>query len=172
MGTGRAMGSHHSARAKTHTWITPRHIIEALGPFDLDPCAAPAQPWPCAAKQYTEAEDGLSKPWEGMVWPNPPYGMHAWKWLNRLAAHGNGIALIFARTETAGFFREVWDKAHSMLFLEGRLFFCREDGIAARANAGAPSVLVAYGEPATRRIFDSKLAGAFVHGWARSGKRR
>ena len=22
-------------------WLTPKHIVEALGPFDLDPCGAP-----------------------------------------------------------------------------------------------------------------------------------
>ena len=36
--TGRAMGSHQSHRAQTTTWLTPPHIIESLGHFDLDPC--------------------------------------------------------------------------------------------------------------------------------------
>ena len=35
------MGSHHSARAETTTWLTPPHVIEALGHFDLDPCGHP-----------------------------------------------------------------------------------------------------------------------------------
>ena len=30
------MGAHQSHRAKTTTWLTPPHIIEAVGPFDLD----------------------------------------------------------------------------------------------------------------------------------------
>lgn len=39
--SARAMGSHQSARAKTTTWLTPPELIQALGPFDLDPCASP-----------------------------------------------------------------------------------------------------------------------------------
>ena len=37
----------------------------------------------------------------------------------------DGIALIFARTETEGFVREVWGKADAVLFLHGRLNFHR-----------------------------------------------
>lgn len=47
----------------SNIWLTPRNIIEATGPFDLDPCAAPApQPWPTAKVHYTEEEgDGLPR---------------------------------------------------------------------------------------------------------------
>jgi hypothetical protein len=39
------IGSHTRAfRGKTDCWLTPPEIIRALGPFDLDPCAAPSQP--------------------------------------------------------------------------------------------------------------------------------
>ncbi len=45
------MGSHQSPRMKTDEWLTPPCILEALGPFDLDPCAVagPFRPWPTAA---------------------------------------------------------------------------------------------------------------------------
>ncbi len=33
----------------TDTWLTPKFIIDALGPFDLDPCACPnPRPFDCA----------------------------------------------------------------------------------------------------------------------------
>lgn len=48
------MGSHHSAAAGTHVWLTPPHVVDALGPFDLDPCASTDRPWDTAAKHYTE----------------------------------------------------------------------------------------------------------------------
>lgn len=32
------------------TWLTPPHIIEALGPFDLDPCCPPTMPWRTATQ--------------------------------------------------------------------------------------------------------------------------
>lgn len=161
--TGRAMGSHHSHRAGTTTWLTPPHIIEALGPFDLDPCAAPA--WPTASEHYILPTDGLVQPWRGMVWLNPPYGSEAWTWLDRLAEHGSGIALIFARTETAGFVEQVWSKADAVLFLHGRLHFHYPDGTRAAANSGAPSCLVAYGAEAVERLEKSGLAGSLVSAW-------
>lgn len=37
---------------KTNDWITPKWLIDALGPFDLDPCASTRQPWPCAKRSY------------------------------------------------------------------------------------------------------------------------
>lgn len=154
------MGSHQSHKAMTTTWLTPKEIIEDLGPFDTDPCAHPS--WPTADRLICLPEDGLVAPWEGTVWLNPPYGRETWRWLDRLAEHGDGIALIFARTETAGFVSSVWEKATAVRFLHGRLHFYRPDGSRADANAGAPSVLVAYGESAAGRIQRSSLPGTFL----------
>ena len=158
-----AMGSHQSARAISTTWLTPPHIVEALGPFDLDPCAAPSpRPWPTATRHIELPEDGLAAPWKGRVWLNPPCSFEAWKWLARLAGHGFGTALIFARTETEGFVREVWNRADGVLFLHGRLYFHRPDGTRAAANSGAPSCLVAYGEHDAERLMTCTLPGTYV----------
>lgn len=158
-----AMGSHQSARAQTTTWLTPPDLIEKLGPFDLDPCAAPSpRPWATAARHIELPEDGLAADWSGHVWLNPPYSFEAWRWLDKLATHGDGIALIFARTETAGFVAQVWAKATAVLFLHGRLHFHYADGTRASANSGAPSCLVAYGERAAERLRDADLAGTYV----------
>lgn len=158
--TGRAMGSHQSHNSISTTWLTPLHIIKDLGPFDLDPCAYPG--WPTATKSICLPEDGLTAEWQGRVWLNPPYGKETWVWLNKLAEHGQGTALIFARTETVGFVEQVWEKACGLLFLHGRLHFHRPDGSRAAANAGAPSVLVSYGEEDTQALSLSSLPGTFV----------
>lgn len=156
-----SMGGHQSAAMLKDEWLTPPHIIKALGLFDLDPCAPheSRRPWDMASRHYSAEDDGLSQPWEGRVWCNPPYGLEAAKWLDRLANHGNGIALIFARTETAMFFEHVWGKADAVLFLRGRLHFHHVDGARAAANAGAPSVLVAYGEHNVQALRDSGIDG-------------
>ena len=147
--------------AQKEEWLTPRGVIDALAPFDLDPCASVIQPWPTAAKKYTIEDNGLIKPWSGMVWCNPPYGTQTQKWFRRLAEHGNGIALTFARTETRMFFDSVWSRATALLFLKGRLSFCDTTGKPG-GTAGAPSVLIAYGDEAARRLRGCKLAGAYV----------
>ena len=163
MTRSRAMGSHHSARAQTTTWLTPPEVIADLGPFDLDPCAAPSpRPWPTANEHIELPRDGLAEPWHGRVWLNPPYSHAAWKWLSRLAEHGDGIALVFARTETAGFVAQVWERATAVRFLHGRLHFHYADGGRASANAGAPSVLVAYGERCADALAGSRLPGTFI----------
>lgn len=158
----RAMGSHHSHTARTTTWLTPPNIIDALGPFDLDPCAAPG--WATAEKHLILERDGdgLAHEWGGRVWLNPPYGDEVWTWLDRLADHGRGTALIFARTETAGFVREVWQKADAVMFLHGRLHFHYPDGTRAKANAGAPSCLVAYGDADVAALAACALDGTLV----------
>lgn len=159
----RAMGSHQSARAETTTWLTPPNLIAELGPFDLDPCAAPSpRPWPTAARHIELPEDGLAADWAGHVWLNPPYSFAAWQWLAKLAEHGDGIALVFARTETAGFVAQVWEKATGVLFLYGRLHFHKPDGERARANSGAPSCLVAYGERAAEKLRNTRLEGTYI----------
>jgi hypothetical protein len=161
-----SIGGHHSAIALKDEWLTPPEIIEALGSFDLDPCAPRDRPWSTAAAHYSLEDDGMSREWVGRVWCNPPYGRETGKWLARCAAHGNAIALIFARTETEMFFSHVWLRAAGMLFLEGRLHFHHVDGSRAAANSGAPSVLVAYGTRNAEVLRGCGLQGAFVNGWS------
>lgn len=148
----------------TDSWITPKWLIDALPDFDLDPCASTPQPWPCAKRSYNIADNGLMRPWDGFVWCNPPYGKAAATWLNRMALHNNGIALVFARTETQMFFDHVWPFARVLLFLEGRLTFHYPDGRRPRegANSGGPSVLIAYGIRAARELMDRRHLGALV----------
>ncbi len=160
------IGSHtRPSRGQSDDWLTPRWIVEDLGPFDLDPCASIGQPWLTAMVQYTV--DGLARSWRGLVWLNPPYGKQTWEWLERLGRHPpGGIALIFARTETQGFVRHVWHKADSLLFLHGRLHFHHpRTGRRADGNAGGPSVLVAYGDEATARLERSRIEGSLVADW-------
>lgn len=154
--------THESHAADTDVWLTPPYIKAPLGEFDLDPCAAIDQPWPTAKTHYTKADNGLLRPWFGRVWLNPPYGAEAYKWIKRLAEHGNGIALIFARTETKAFFDDVWERADGLLFLRGRVKFCYPDGRQCPTNAGAPSVLVAYGWQNTADLRASGLDGKLV----------
>lgn len=154
-------GHHRGYRGHTNEWLTPPSIIKALGSFYLDPCSPVDRPWNTACKHFTIEDNGLAKPWAGRVWLNPPYGPDTALWLARLAEHGNGTALIFARTETRMFFENVWTRADSLLFIHGRLHFHHLDGSRAKANAGAPSVLVAYGSVNTAWLIRCGL-GAFV----------
>jgi hypothetical protein len=140
------LSAHQSAAMKNDEWLTPPEILASLGAFDLDPCAPVNRPWDMAANHYSVLDNGLNQPWHGRVWCNPPFGREAIKWLRRMCDHGNGIALIPARTETAMFYETVWGGASGVLFIKGRPHFHFVDGQRAAFNSGAPIALVAYGE--------------------------
>jgi hypothetical protein len=146
----------------TVDWLTPPEILRPLGFFDLDPCACAHQPWDTAWEHFTRADDGLAQAWRGRVWLNPPYGAETGKWLAKLAEHGDGIALVFARTETRMFFESVWPVAHAVLFLAGRPHFYLPSGDRAKGNSGGPVVLIAYGLKNAHALETCGLQGKFV----------
>lgn len=141
------MGGHHRGhKGETNEWFTPSWLFERLGlTFDLDPCTAPGGvEWIPATRHFSIEDNGLAQKWDGRVWLNPPYGPDTIAWLHRLAEHGNGIGLVFARTDTAWWHRSV-PRATAVCLLEGRITFVRPDGTPAKHNSGAPSALVAFG---------------------------
>ena len=134
--------------ASTDVWLTPPELVQALGVFDLDPCACGFIPkWKQLARAWMGLDfgvDSLTKRWRGRVWLNPPYSI--WPaFMEKLKQHGNGIALIFARTETKGFDEHIWKGADAVFFLKRRIKFKLPDGSNPKNGATQPSVLIAYG---------------------------
>jgi phage N-6-adenine-methyltransferase len=135
-----------------HNWRTPQDLLERLyrvfGPFDLDPCSpthdrakAPVR----ARIHFTENDDGLSLPWRGSVFLNPPYGRELPLWISKARSEvvsGNAktaVALIPARTDTAWWHNDIANRA-DVFFLRGRLRF--GDGA---QSAPFPSALIVWG---------------------------
>jgi hypothetical protein len=161
------MGGHQGSRSTTDEWLTPPEIVRHLGAFDLDPAATcdaahGKKTMVLAAKSYCKCDDGLRQQWKGRIFCNPPYGKETGKWLERLARHGNGIALIFARTDVGYFHDAVFRTAHALLFVKNRITFLRADGTKPKWNGGAPSVLVAYGEENAVAMGKLALPGFFL----------
>ncbi len=159
----KGIGGHQSAKMRTDEWLTPPDILRSLGEFDLDPCSPITRPWDTAKTHFSVLDNGLLKEWFGRVWLNPPYGREVSKWLNKLAHHGDGISIIFARTETAFFFDHIWPKADSILFMQGRPHFYTVEGKRAKANSGAPCALVAYGERNVEILDASDIQGKHIY---------
>jgi hypothetical protein len=100
-----------------------------------------------------------------LIWLYPPFDRYrVGEWTRRLADHGNGIALLHARTETA-WFRPCWKQASAILFMARRIAFCWPDGSVQPANSGAPPVLIAFGDLAKDRLASSGIPGALIHTW-------
>ena len=89
-------------------YYTPAWVFDELGlSFDLDVAAPPGGPAhvPCD-RWFTKADDGLSQPWTGRVWMNPPFS-RVGIWTERFVEHGNGVALVQA--SRARWFNATWD---------------------------------------------------------------
>jgi hypothetical protein len=149
--------SSHQKNGGHDEWLTPPEILAKLGEFDLDPCAPVSPPWLTARVQFDKLMDGLSQPWHGRVWLNPPFGREAIHWLRKMVQHGNGIALVPARTETAMFYECVWGAADAVCFMRGRPHFHYVTGERAKANSGAPIALIAYGTENVKALSRAEL---------------
>jgi hypothetical protein len=154
-------GFEKPGKGNTHDWLTPLAIPQRLGPFDLDACGCAGMPWRIATTTYFLPDhDGLLEPWHGRVWCNPPYGHGVEEpWLKRMEQHGNGMLLIFARTETLAWQKSVFPYADALLFVEGRVRFRFPNGEIGKSGT-APSVLLAYGQNNVEALRNAGIAGA------------
>lgn len=160
MSSGRGMSHIEKPhQGETNDWWTPPELVDALGRFDLDPCAGVGQK-PLAKNVYTLPQDGLLNPWNGRVYCNPPYGPHVGKWAEKMAEHCNGILLIFARVETRAW-RTIWTSADAILFPFRRITFQKPDGSQAKSGT-APSAFCAYGLDNIEALRHSGIEGALV----------
>jgi phage N-6-adenine-methyltransferase len=113
-------------------WRTPRKFLEAarsvMGEIDLDPASsAEANETVKASTFYTEADNGLEKPWKGRVWLNPPYGGDARLFVERLLREyqvGNvttACLLVNSHPTETKWFQVLF--AHPICFVHGRIDF-------------------------------------------------
>ena len=144
-------------RGATNSWVTPLEVTRALGHFDTDPACADPQPWHHADVNYTERDDGLAQPWRGRVWLNPPYAPALiTRFSTKMVEHGNGIMLVFPRTDTR-WFQLLARSCDAMFLRAGRLQFCRQDGTVGGAFLG--SVFFAFGKKNVRALARAKFPG-------------
>jgi hypothetical protein len=86
---------HQQQEVSSNDFYTPAWIFDAMGlQFDLD-VASPPQgvPWIPTKAFYTQLDDGLTSPWNGRVWMNPPF-KKVTPWVEKFIDHGNGVALL------------------------------------------------------------------------------
>jgi len=167
---------HEAAVSNSVEWYTPKSVFDALGVgFDLDVCSPGLdKTWVPAEYAFTIEDDGLTSPWAGFVWCNPPYGKGIDKWISRMAEHDNGIALLPARPDTAWFY-EMSETACLVKFVRGRIRFHPGDKHAPNTGSpGAGNVLAAWGAYASTVLSESNIKGRLFmpirHKEARNGR--
>lgn len=96
------------------------------------------------------------------VWLNPPYSQPLMtQFCEKLAEHGNGIALLFGRTGNKVFQETMLVKADAVLFLRKRIKFYRPSGEQA-GSGGCDSVLFAFGKENADALLACGLEGVYV----------
>jgi phage N-6-adenine-methyltransferase len=157
--------------ADSDTWGTPDTFLElvraVMGGIDCDPASnASAQTRVRAAVYYTEADNGLTKPWLGRLFLNPPYGNvppFVEKLITDLAAGRvtEAIVLVNAATSTA-WFRRLLSVTDAHCFPRSRVSFVGPDGLP--RNGTAHDQIVFYRGPAPER-FNEVFApvGSVIH---------
>ena len=130
----------------TDNWSTPQDFFDKLNDefhFTLDVCADENN-HKCE-HYYTKEIDGLSSPWIGTVWCNPPYGRKIGEWVRRAyissqIGSATVVMLLPARTDTRWFHDYIYNKSNTEIrFIKGRLKFggCKN-------SAPFPSMVVIF----------------------------
>ncbi len=155
-------------------WPTPPDVFAFLGahfgPFDLDPASTDENRK--ALHNFTPQIDGLSQPWHGRVWLNPPYGRtdsqgrSIGDWMRKAAQEAREgraelvCALVPCRPDTA-WYRDAVTSAALVRVWPGRIRFGPNP-------APFPSAVVVFGTlPARHYAEISKCAVCHGLYWPR-----
>lgn len=165
----------------SNEWYTPAFLIEAaretMEKIDLDPASCDYANQAIKAETiYTEDQDGLTQPWYGCMWMNPPYGKddetnrsNQERWLNRLIeeyhdpnGHLDQAIIILNAVTDRKWFARLWDYP---LCFTGRVYFYNET--ITRGSPTHGSVIAYFGQHTDRFVAAFRPYGRIVlpKGW-------
>jgi phage N-6-adenine-methyltransferase len=142
-------------------WHTPPKIIEAardvLGRIDLDPASSDkAQATVRAERYFTTQTNGLSQPWSGTIWLNPPYrqpNIRAFvaKLLDELRSGRVSAAIMLTNNSTeTDWFQEAASRADAICLVRRRIRFV--DGMGQQPRVPVQGQALFYFGPAADRF--------------------
>jgi hypothetical protein len=156
----------HEGIGKSDEWYTPKYVFDALEcRFDSDVCAPIMSDFICTPTSHFITADSLFHEWKGFVWMNAPFGGRNGivPWLNKLADHGNGIALTPDRT-SAPWWQDICDKADAHLQVRNKIKFIDPNGDMGK-QPSTGTTLFAFGEEAVTALINAeknKLGLVFI----------
>lgn len=140
---------------KNDQLLTPKWVYQALGPVDLDPCAATNTFIGKTNYAIAHGQDGLILPWKGFVYCNPPFSQKE-LWINRMIQHNQGILLLPERG-SAPWFGPLAETSGKYFVMGKKINF-----IGGPSSNNVGSCLFPFGEVAAIRLLNSGLPGHFV----------
>jgi ParB family chromosome partitioning protein len=128
-------------------WHTPARYIElaraVLGSIDLDPASSEvAQKTVQADEFFKLIDNGLTKPWHGRVWLNPPYSpkeiaAFVTKLCDELASERVSAAIMLTHNYTdSAWFQRAARQARAICFPANRIRFEDPDGVPCSPTQG------------------------------------
>lgn len=163
------MSLHEQSVGATDEWYTPPYVFEAMGcRFDMD-VASPGRdvtPW-IPARQFI-TRDSLNLPWSNFIWMNAPFGARNGlaPWLDKIVAHGDGIALTPDRTSAPWWQRAAF-RADCILFVTPKIRFRTPEGGEGASPAQGTS-LMAFGDNAVQALTNANDNGLGQLLWGKS----
>jgi hypothetical protein len=140
-------GAEQEREDTSDDYYTPAWVFERMGlTFDIDVASPPGGiPWIPARRYFTKADDGLTQPWTGRVWMNPPYS-EVTPWVDRFVRHGHGVAFVpFAKSR---WLNVLWESADALTVPENIGSFEFASGRTMRL----PVYFAAFGEECVEAI--------------------
>lgn len=167
---------HVAQNSGENEWYTPGEIIQAakaaMGAIDCDPASSDvANQTVGASVFFTEEQNGLTQPWRGRVWLNPPYAQPLIAQFAEATASKyeaeefeHACILVNNATET-GWFQRLLSVASGVCFPSSRIRFLSPDG-----KQGAPlqgQAILYVGDDFQRFADAFGELGAILSRWSR-----
>jgi phage N-6-adenine-methyltransferase len=133
-------------RSDSHTWETPQWLFDELDAefhFELDVCALPENAK--CDRYFVPDQDGLTQPWRGICYMNPPYGAEISRWVQKAyeaSLYGATVVCLLPGRLGSRWWRQYVKLASEIRELPGRLRFGN-----APSSAPFPSVVVIFRPP-------------------------
>lgn len=170
--------AHVSYNSGNNEWYTPAEIVEAaravLGGIDLDPASTEAANEVVQATTYYTAEqDGLTRPWAGRVWLNPPYASGLIErfteklWEEVIAGRIEAACVLTNNATETKWFATLASVASAVCFPEGRVKFWSPGKDSATPLQGQAVIYVGDNEAAFSREFE-EIGTVWIKSVARS----
>jgi hypothetical protein len=150
----------HETIGISDEWYTPKYVFDALGClFDMDVSAPMSLEHVKTPTNTFLTSRSLDREWKGFVWMNPPFGGRNGivPWLNKLADHGNGIALTPDRT-SAPWWQDICKKADAHLQVRNKIKFIDPKGNPGK-QPSTGTTLFAFGDEAVNALIQAEKNG-------------